>query len=485
MTTELRPRSAADLADLVRAGELAPTAVVDAHLERIRSRNDELTAFITVAGDHACERAREIESTVEAGESVGPLAGVPIALKDLTGFREGIRHTFGCRAFSDNVATHTAGFVERLEEAGAIVVGKTNTPEFGHKPVTDNLLVGPASNPFDPTRNAGGSSGGSAAAVADGMVPIGQGGDAAGSVRIPAAFCGVYGIKPSFGRIPGAARPDAFRHHSPFVDKGVLTRSVGDAALALSVMAAPDPRDPFSLPDDGVDYLAAPERPIDGWSIAYSPDLGIFPVSEAVREEIEDALSAFEAAGATVEPVEVDLGAPLETLRDRTRYGLMQAFSAKIADSIERGRGVDFLGDDAEDVPREFRERIRAGRNLSPVDLGRMDGVRTGIYDGVQDVFAEYDLLVTPTVSVPPISNDSLDDVRVDGEKVDSRADWLLTWPFNMTGHPAASVPAGSIDGLPVGMQVVGPRFGDGDVLAASGAVERERPWDGAYDRLP
>lgn len=485
MTTEPRRLSAAELATRIRAGELTPTAVLESHLDRIQGRNDELTAFITVAADHARERASGVEDALEAGESVGPLAGVPVALKDLTGFREGIRHTFGCRAFSNNVAAHTAGFVARLEDAGAIVIGKTNTPEFGHKPVTDNLLVGPASTPFDPARNAGGSSGGSAAAVADGMVPIGQGGDAAGSVRIPAAFCGIYGLKPSFGRIAESARPDAFRYHSPFIDKGVLTRTVGDAALALSVMAGPDPRDPFSLPDDDTDYLAAPERPIDGWSIAYSPDLGAFPVSEAVREELEDALSAFEAAGATVDPVAVDLGAPLETLRERTRFGLMQAFSAKIADSIDRAYGIDFLGDEADDVPREFRDRIRAGRNLSPVDLGRMDEVRTGIYDGVQSVFSEHDLLVTPTVSVPPIPNDSLDDVRVGGEAVDSRADWLLTWPFNMTGHPAASVPAGSIDGLPVGMQVVGPRFGDGAVLAASGAVERERPWDGAYDRLP
>lgn len=485
MTAELRRLPAGNLADLVRMGEVTPTAVVEAHLDRIEARNDRLTAFITVAGDHARERAREIESALEAGESVGPLASVPVALKDLTGFRKGLRHTFGCRAFSDNVATHTAGFVERLEDAGAIVVGKTNTPEFGHKPVTDNLLVGPTSNPFDLARNAGGSSGGSAAAVADGMVPIGQGGDAAGSVRIPAAFCGVYGIKPSFGRIPGSARPDAFRHHSPFIDKGVMTRSVGDAALVLSVMTGPDPRDPFSLPDDGTDYLAAPDRPIDGWSIAYSPDLGTFPVAEAVNEEVEDALSAFEDAGATVDSVTIDLGAPLETLAERTRFGLMQAFSAKVADSIERHSGVDFLGDDADDVPREFRERIRAGRELSPVDLGRMDEVRTGIYDGIQDVFAEYDLLVTPTVSVPPFRNDSLDDVRVDGEEVDPRAGWLLTWPFNMTGHPAASVPAGSVDDLPVGMQVVGPRFGDGVVLAASAAVERQRPWTEAYDRLP
>lgn len=486
MRTHDRFDPAWKLADRIREGDVSPTAAVDSHLERIETRDGAVNAFITVTEDHARERAREAERALEDGEPIGPLHGVPIALKDLTAFREGIRHTFGCRAFSDNVATHTAEFVRRLEDAGGIVIGKTNTPEFGHKPVTENLLVGPTSTPFDPERNAGGSSGGSAAAVADGMSAIAQGGDAAGSVRIPAAFCGVYGLKPSFGRIPESARPNAFQYHSPFISKGVLTRSVKDAAIALEVMAGPNARDPFALPADDADYAAATERPIDEWSIAYSPDLGAFPVSESVRARIEDALSGFERAGATVDPVGVDLGHSLETLRERTRFGLMQAFTATVADSIQRRSGIDFLGEHAADVPEEFRDRIRAGREYSPVDIGRMNRVRTAMFDGVQTVFEDegYDLLVTPTVSVPPIRNDSLDDVRVDGDPVHPRADWLLTWPFNMTGHPAASIPAGRVDGLPIGMQVVGPRFGDEAVIAASAAFERRRPWSDSYATL-
>ncbi|MFC7007293.1 amidase [Halalkalicoccus salilacus] len=486
MRTHDRFDPAWKLADRIREGDVSPTAAIDSHLERIETRDDAVNAFITVTEDHARERAREVERALEDGEPIGPLHGVPIALKDLTAFREGIRHTFGCRAFSDNVATHTAEFVRRLEDAGGIVIGKTNTPEFGHKPVTENLLVGPTSTPFDLERNAGGSSGGSAAAVADGMSAIAQGGDAAGSVRIPAAFCGVYGLKPSFGRIPESARPNAFQYHSPFISKGVLTRSVKDAAIALEVMTGPNARDPFALPADDADYAAATERPIDEWSIAYSPDLGAFPVSESVRARIEDALSGFERAGATVDPVGVDLGHSLETLRERTRFGLMQAFTATVADSIQRRSGIDFLGEHAADVPEEFRDRIRAGREYSPVDIGRMNRVRTAMFDGVQTVFEDegYDLLVTPTVSVPPIRNDSLDDVRVDGDPVHPRADWLLTWPFNMTGHPAASIPAGRVDGLPIGMQVVGPRFGDEAVIAASAAFERRRPWSDSYATL-
>ena len=486
MRTHDRFDPAWKLADRIRERDVSPTAAVDSHLERIKAHDGAVNAFITVTEDHARERAREAEQALEDGEPIGPLHGVPIALKDLTAFREGIRHTFGCRAFSDNVATHTAEFVRRLEDAGGIVIGKTNTPEFGHKPVTENLLMGPTSTPFDPERNAGGSSGGSAAAVADGMSAIAQGGDAAGSVRIPAAFCGVYGLKPSFGRIAESARPNAFQYHSPFISKGVLTRSVKDAAITLEVMAGPNARDPFALPSDDADYAAATERPIDEWSIAYSPDLGAFPVSESVRARIEDALSGFERAGATVDSVGVDLGHSLETLRERTRFGLMQAFTATVADSVQRRSGIDFLGEHAADVPEEFRDRIRAGREYSPVDIGRMNRVRTAMFDGVQTVFEDegYDLLVTPTVSVPPIRNDSLDDVRVDGDPVHPRADWLLTWPFNMTGHPAASIPAGRVDGLPIGMQVVGPRFGDEAVIAASAAFERRRPWSESYATL-
>ncbi|WP_122091210.1 amidase [Halalkalicoccus subterraneus] len=485
MSSTPRYAPASELAARIRDGDVSPLEVVDASLARIDDRNDDVNAFITVAPDHARAQAREAERALERGNDVGPLHGVPIALKDLTGFREGIRHTFGCRAFSENVATHTAAFVQRLEEAGAIVVGKTNTPEFGHRPVTDNLLVGPTSTPFDPTRNAGGSSGGSAAAVADGMVAIGQGSDAAGSVRIPAACCGVYGLKPSFGRIPKPARPNPFQYHSPFIDKGVLTRSVADAAIALEVMAGPHPRDPFSLPASDSNYRRALDRPLDDWSIAYSPDLGAFPVAGTVRERIENALSAFEREGATVDRVDVDLGAPLDELAEKTRFGLMQAFSAKIADSIERRHGIDFLGDAADDVPASFRDRIEAGRRFSPVDIGRMNQVRTVLFDGIQDVFDDYDLLVTPTLSRPPLRNDSLEDVGVDGEPVDPRAGWLLTWPINMTGHPAASIPAAFLDEGPIGMQLVGPRFGDEAVLAASAAFERRRPWADAYRTKP
>ncbi|MFC7230905.1 amidase [Saliphagus sp. GCM10025308] len=366
MASDRRFDPAWELAERIRNGTVSPTATVDAHLERIDARNDDVNAFITVAADHAREQAQEAKRALEDGESVGPLHGVPVALKDLTAFREGIRHTFGCRAFADNVATHTAEFVRRLEDAGAIVIGKTNTPEFGHKPLTDNLLVGPTATPFDLDRNAGGSSGGSAAAVADGQTAFAQGGDAAGSVRIPAAWCGVYGLKPSFGRIPESARPNAFQYHSPFICKGFLTRSVKDAAIALEVTAGPNAQDPFALPADDADYVSALDRPIDEWSIAYSPDLGVFPVSQSVRACIEDALSAFERAGATVDQVDVDMGHTLETLRDRTRFGLMQAFTAKIADSIEDRSGIDFLGEHADDVPEEFRDRIRAGRRYSP-----------------------------------------------------------------------------------------------------------------------
>src|SRR5918998_257292 len=200
-----------------------------------------------------------------------------------------------------------ATYVERLERAGAIVLGKTNTPEFGHRAITDNLLFGPTSTPFALGKNAGGSSGGSAAAVADGLAPIAQGSDGGGSIRIPASFCGVYGFKATFGRVASATRPDAFLSHTPFTNSGPLSRTVEDAALMLSVMAGPHSRDPFSVPDDGTDYQGATRRPVSGLKIAYSADLDIFPVEERVLFVVGEAVRAFEEAGARVEEARIGL----------------------------------------------------------------------------------------------------------------------------------------------------------------------------------
>ena len=486
MSEELCYTPGVELAARIRRRDLSPVEVVEAFLERIEARNGELNAYVTVLGEEAREAARGAERAVGSGGPSGPLHGVPVAIKDLFDYKAGVRNTYGLKPMAGYVPDRDATYVRRLEEAGAIVLGKTNTPEFGHRGTTDNLIFGPTSTPFAPGKNAGGSSGGSAAAVAAGLAPIAQGTDGGGSIRIPASFCGVYGFKATFGRIAAATRPDAFLSHTPFTHSGPLSRTVEDAALMLGVMAGPDPRDPFSLPDDGADYLAATRRSIAGLRIAYNPNFDVFPVEESVRAVVGDAVRAFEAAGAHVEEAVVGLKHPQQELcaiwirQVGVRY-------AEISENFKKN-GVDLLGEHRDDLTPQLVQILERGQRMSALDYKLDEVVRSEVFDAIQDLFERYDLLVTPTLAVPPFDNatdgNTVGPSRVNGEEVDPLLGWCLTYPINFTGHPTASVPAGFTDeGLPVGMQLVGRRFADEVVLAASAAFERVKPWHSSYPR--
>lgn len=481
MPPPIHTRSATRLAAEIRQGEITPVDVVEACLDRIDDRDDAINAFITVTGDHARDVARARTETIDSGAPLGPLHGVPVAIKDLTAVA-GIRQTFGAKPLADFVAEETATVVDRLRDAGAIVIGKTNTPEFGLKVKTDNLLVGPTSTPFDLERNAGGSSGGSAAAVADAMVPLAEGSDAGGSVRIPSAFCGVVGIKPSFGRVPVSSRPNAFAVHTPFIHEGVHARTVGDAALMLDVLAGPDDRDPFSLPEPTESYRGAIDRDTGDLRVAYSPDLGIFPIDEAVQTVVADAVESLESVVDTVEEVPVEFGHTLDELVQDASMVQWEVETAAMADTLSDTLDVDVTGADRDDLPDEMIEMVEAGRDADPVTYRQADRARTDVYDGLQDVLDEYDILASPVTTVPPFSNDVLGPTEVDGVPVDPLSGWFLTFPYNMSGHPAASVPAGlTDDGLPVGLQLAGRRFADGDLLATAAAFEAVRPWHADY----
>jgi Asp-tRNA(Asn)/Glu-tRNA(Gln) amidotransferase A subunit family amidase len=465
-------RSATSMALAVRRDEISPIEIIEEHLDRIDQCNDETNAYVTVLHERARERAQKAKRAVENGDELGPLHGVPVAIKDLCPVAD-VRLTFGSKPFADNVASESAILVERLEEAGAIVLGKTNTPEFGHKGTTDNRLHGPTSTPFDLAHNAGGSSGGSAAAVADGLAPIAHGGDGGGSIRIPASLCGVYGFKPSFGQIPFEARPDGFLEHTPFIHRGPLTRTVADAALAMDVMAGPHPADPFSIPNDSGRFRDTLDRSIEGFKIAYSPDLGMFPVESKVASTVREAVRAFRDYGATVDEVRPPVEHDRQTVLDAWQVGY-EVFNAALIDGIETEEGIDYLGTDREAASPEFVAVAERGREYSALEAKRAERVRTDVYDAFCSLFEEYDLLVTPTVAVTAVENDTHDTVGpdiVEGEPVDPLIGWCLTYPFNMTGHPVASIPAGFGDGTtPIGLQVAGSRHADGSVLAASAA---------------
>nr|WP_284287721.1 amidase family protein [Angustibacter aerolatus] len=360
--------SATALAARLRSGETTAVEVAEDCLRRIDAGNTQVNAFTVVTHDLAMQQARDRDRALAAGAPVGPLHGVPVAIKDLFDLRAGVPGTFGSVPLKGFTPDTTTSYVQRLEDAGAVIVGKTNAPEFGHKGVTDNLVSGPTRNPFDLTRNAGGSSGGAAAAVAAGLVPLAQGTDGGGSVRIPAAWCGLFGIKPSFGRVAEVARPDAFISSSPFVSAGPLARSVGDAALMLSAMAGPHPRDPFSLPASPVDLAALPADPasvLRGLRVAWSPDLGGFPVDPRVAAVAARAVEAMAAAGARVEQVDVRLPADQQELAALWN----RLMGVLYADSLEgvKAWGFDLVRDHLDEpqpgVPRHRARRARPQRD--------------------------------------------------------------------------------------------------------------------------
>jgi amidase/aspartyl-tRNA(Asn)/glutamyl-tRNA(Gln) amidotransferase subunit A len=298
----------------------------------------------------------------------------------------------------------------------------------------------------------------------------------------------VYGFKATYGRVAQAIRPDAFLSHTPAIHAGPLTRTVEDAALMLDVMTGPDPRDPLSVPEEPHDFQGAVRRGIEGLEVAYSPDFDIFPVDDRVRVVVDDAVTAFETAGATVD--EVSLGLTHDQLELAELW--IREIGMLYHSAVEgfKAEGLDLLGDHRDDLTPEFADLLEETRDQSIIDYKRDEHLRTEVYDAVQDVFTVegYDLLVTPTLAVPPVENDdggtgqTVGPSEIHGEPVDPLIGWCLTYPINFTGHPAASIPAGfTDDGLPVGMQLVGDRFDDETVFAASGAFERVRPWHDAY----
>ena len=485
LADELAYTPAADVAARVRRRELSPVEAVDAVIERIESRNPSINAIVHGAFDEAREAARAAERAVADGAELGPLHGVPALIKDLFDFKPGWPATFGgIRALKDFVLPVHCGFAERLERAGAIILGKTNSPVMGFRGTCDNPLFGPSRNPFDTTKNTGGSSGGSAAAVADGLVPLAEGTDGGGSIRIPSAWCGVYGYQPSFGRVPNLTRPNGFIGLNPFLYEGPITRTVRDAALAMSALGGYDPRDPFSL-RDAPDYLGALDRDLAGVRIAYSPKLDVYPVDRRIAAVVERAVAAFEDAGAHIEEVSLGIQRDQRELSDLWCRLIMPINHATI--EAFRAAGIDVLAEHPDDLPPQYLHWLQATQDLTAVDVIRDQHIRTEIFDAVQGAFAEHDLLVTPTLAAMPVDNaddgNTVGPSEVEGVEVDPLIGWCMTYFTNFTGHPAASIPAGFADGMPVGMQIIGPRQGDVDVLAASAVFERLRPWHDSYVR--
>jgi aspartyl-tRNA(Asn)/glutamyl-tRNA(Gln) amidotransferase subunit A len=466
---ELHWKTAAELAGLIHKRELKPSELMDATLKRIEALNPKLNAFCAMRAEQALAEARALDGKIARGEEIGPLAGLPLGVKDLFDVA-GLPTTFGSVPFKNNMPANDSVEVARLRAAGAIVVGKTNAPEFGYTNFTKNRLFGVTRNPWNTDRTPGGSSGGSAAAIAGGMIPLATGSDGGGSIRGPACYVGCFGLKPTFGRIP----------HDPMLDMqgwedcsvtGPITRTVRDAAMYMDAVVGYHPADPDSLPHPGISYVATIERLPKKLRVGFHPTLGQIIQSD-VQREVEKAVGAFRELGHQVsvldETVPDTSGVWLRIGATQT-YAMLYEWIHNERDRAEFGRG--FLAGTVSAERLSWRHYSLAYRTR--VEFNRW----------MQSVFERFDILLTPTQPTEAFKTPGGAPDEIEGRKVRNGLDISgLTYEFNLSGHPAATVRAGfTKSGLPCGLQIVAERHREDLVLQASYAYEQARPWNNKW----
>lgn len=457
--TELCYTDAVTLVARLRDGELSARELMQAFLARIDALNPAVNAICTRVPDATLLAAADVADAARSGGAEpGPLHGLPVAVKDLA-LTRGIRTTFGSLILADNVPAEDQIFVERLRRAGAILVGKTNVPEFGAGSQTFNPLFGVTRNPYDLGKTAGGSSGGAAAALAAGLLPLADGSDLGGSLRNPASFCNVVGFRPSPGRVPSWPVADPF---STLAVEGPMARTVADCALLLSVMAGPDPRVPIALETPGAAFAAPLERDLRGVRIAYTPDLGRYPVAAGVRDVCAAALPVFARLGCEIEEATPDMSGADDAFQILRAHLLALTLGTAWQTQRERMKGT-------------LRWNIERGLALSSADLRRAQAERTALYQRMIAFLGRYEYLLLPTVQVLPFDAETEWVQEIDGAEMHTYIDWMAScYAITLTALPAISVPAGfSPEGLPVGIQIVGRRHADFQVLQLAHAFEQ------------
>jgi amidase len=459
--TDLTPDSTARaMAAAVRSREISARELLELHLARIAERNPELNAIVSLDEERARRGAEAADAALAAGAEVGPLHGLPFAFKD-THAVAGWRTTYGSPIFADHVPETDELIVERVRAAGVVTLGRTNVPEFAAGSHTFNPVFGVTRNPHDPTRSAGGSSGGAGSALAAGMVPLADGSDMGGSLRNPASFCGVVGLRPSLGRVPEWPLYNQWETTSV---GGPLARTVEDLALLLSVVAGPDARAPLALGDPGATF-APPLTParLAGLRVALAPDLGgVLEVDHEVEAVVRNAGHALAGAGAQVVETAPDLPAADDTFRTLRAWHL----HAKLG---------PLLAAHPDQVKPSLAANIRAGEPLTGADVARAYTQRTTLAERARLFFADHEVLLMPTSQVPPFPVEQEFPTEINGRAMESYLDWMRSaYLVTVTGCPAISVPAGRTpDGLPVGVQLVAAHGAELRLLEVAVAVER------------
>ena len=456
--SELCYLGARKLAALLRQRSVSAVEVTAAHLDQVARLNPSLNAIVTITPAQALERAMKLDRLAGCGEFQGPLHGLPVAHKDLFDTR-GVRTTYGSLIYEHYTPEADALVVERMEAAGAISLGKTNTPEFGAGSQTFNEIFGATRNPHDPSKTCGGSSGGSGVALAGGMVALANGTDLGGSLRNPASFCGVVGMRPAAGRVP--KWPSSAGWFSLDVD-GPMARSVDDLALLLSVIAGPDKRSPIALTESGDIFAASLPSDLKGVRVAWFQELAGMPFEPEVRKIVDSQRKTFEAIGCVVESAEPDFVHADESFRT------LRAWYSALNHS---GRMAQYPGMLKATLARE----VEQGMSLGGAEIARAEKLRTELYHRMRAFFDRYDAFVLPTVQVLPFPVEQPYVNEINGVALESYIDWMRSCYFiSATGHPAISVPAGySEDGLPVGLQIVGRHQGERRLLEIAYGYEQ------------
>ncbi len=464
---------ATELAAMIRTKQISALEATDAVLARIDAIEPHINSFITVCADEARDAAGQADEAVARGDELGPLHGVPLGVKDLLNTK-GVRTTFASHAYETNVPDADCVAMARLRRAGAVLVGKTTTPEFGHKPMTEAPLFGKTRNPWNLERSSGGSSGGAGAACASGLAPLHVGTDAGGSTRIPAAACGIVGMKQTLGLVPHDMNAETFGLFS-FINP--MTRTVADAGLMLSTMVGPHPSDIHSIgraPGGDLAQASRGEGDLKGVKVGWRMFLGNEVIDTETREIFEASLTAFKDAGAEL----IEYEGPFTPTLPIWKPIIFSSFAIRFTEMMEE------LGDKMTETLRYW---TKMGGDFNAIDIQKAMQTRTLVFRQVQSWFDEVDLVVTPTLTRPalPIDHDPREPIEIEGQLIDEpRAAWYpYTHPFNMTGHPAITLPSGfTQDGMPVALQIVGPWLADDKVLHAAACFEHARPW---ADRRP
>jgi amidase len=449
---------AVELAARIRQRELSAVEVLEAHLAQIERVNPAVNAIVTLVADEARAQAQAADKALARGENLGPLHGLPIAHKDLA-LTKGIRTTYGSPIYRDFVPAESGLIVERIQQAGAITIGKTNVPEFGAGSQTFNPVFGATRNPYDLTKTCGGSSGGAGVALACGMIPIADGSDMGGSLRNPAGYSNVVGLRPSPGRVPIWPSDNAWQALSV---EGPMARNAQDAALLLSVIAGPDPRVPNSISEPGSQYNRSLERDMRGVRVAWSPTLGGLPVDPRTLEVLERSRSAFETVGCIVEEANPDLTGAEDV------FQTMRAWSFAFGKDNEYTHHRDQLKD-------TIIWNIEAGLRLSGTDIARATRTQAQLFKQMQQFMERYEFLICPVSQVPPFPVEQPYVTEINGIAMETYIDWMRScyW-ISATSHPAISVPGGFTgDGLPVGVQIVGRYRDELGVLQLAHAFEQ------------